>query len=230
MAQNIQSVTGNPISLIFPRCSSTDDLQSVLTDVHQFFSKWPTLPEIFVPFLPLNTKFLRKDLQLLSNAGLGYGAAVKEGVKKSKADFSFVLDLPLEYPFADVFNSWMEFESNPDIDIVVGSRRLPESSRLSEPPGLYWKIDSWLNDRLHQTSEFSIRDVTGSFYCFRNKKVRVLTDDIYDTGYSFSARLVRKAQQNRLRVVEKPAHWNPSRDIWKRGTLDHWNLFKMTFM
>lgn len=226
----LESVTANPISLIFPRSSSTDELLAVLHDVQQFFTKWPAPPEIFVPFLPSKTRFPIKGLQLLNNAGLGYGAAIKEGIKRSKADFSFILDLPLEYPLADVFQAWMEFESRPEIDIVVGSRRLPESSHLKAPSGWYWKVDSWLNERLHQHVGSPVKDITTSFYGFRNDAVRPLVDEVRDSGYSFSARLVGRAGRDRMGISEKPAHWNPAGGGWARATLDQWNLFKMALI
>jgi hypothetical protein len=224
---NAQAVTGNPISLIFPRSSSTEELLTVLMDVQQFFTKWPAPPEIFVPFLPPKPA-QNKHLLLLNNAGLGYGAAVKEALKRSKADFCFVLDLPLEFPLADVFQAWMEFETQPDVDIVIGSRRLPQSSNLRPPPRWYWKLDSWLNERLHQRFGSSVQDNTTSFYGFRNEKIRPIADEIRDSGYSFAARVVRRAQFERLRVVEKPAHWNPAFDGWTRTAMDQWNLFKMS--
>lgn len=230
MAQNLSQVTANPISLIFPRSSSSDELVAILLDVEQFFRKWPTMPEIYVPFLPNRSEYSGKGLRLLNNAGLGYGAAVKEALKKSRTDFSFVLDLPLEFPLADVFKSWMEFESRPEIDIIVGSRRHPESSHMREPPKWYWKVDSWLNDRLHQKTGANIQDLTTSFYGFRNEKIRGLADDIRDPSYCFAPRLIQRAQKSRIGIAEQPAHWNPCpREFWKRPG-DQWNLLKMTFL
>ena len=227
---NAPSVTGNPISLIFPRSSSTEELLTVLMDVQQFFSKWPAPPEIFVPFLPPKTRFPNKNLQLLNNAGLGYGAAVKEALKRSKTDFCFVLDLPLEFPLADVFQAWMEFESRGDVDIVVGSRRLPQSANLREPPRWFWKLDTWLNERLHQRFGSDVQDYTTSFYGFRNERVRPIAEEIHDSGYSFAARVARRARFERLGVVEKPAHWNPAIDGWTRAALDQWHLLKLAIL
>jgi hypothetical protein len=234
---NQERVTGNPLSLIFPRSSSPDELLTTLTDVQQFFSKWPAMPEIFVPFLPppaatANTlKCLpAKSLQLLNNAGLGYGAAVREAIKRSKAEFSFVLDLPLEFPLADVFQAWMEFESRPDVDIVVGSRRMAQSSLIRQPGKLGWRWDSWLNDRLHQHVGSSVTDMTTSFYAFRNDRIRPLSEFVRDNGFSFGARLVQRAEQDRLKISEKPGHWNPSRASLSRYTKDQWALIKMTFV
>lgn len=234
---NQDRVTGNPLSLIFPRSSSPDELLTILTDVQQFFSKWPAMPEVFVPFLPppaatANTlKCLpAKSLQLLNNAGLGYGAAVREGLKRSKSEFCFVLDLPLEYPLADVFQAWMEFESKPDVDIVVGSRRLPQSALMRAPRKWEWRWDSWLNDRLHQHVGSSVADMTTSFYAFRVDRVRPISEFVRDNGFSFGARLVQRAEQDRLKISEKPVHWNPSRDSLSRFAKDQWNLFKMTFV
>lgn len=237
LLMNQERVTGNPISLIFPRSSSPDELLTVLKDVQTFFSKWPAMPEIFVPFLPppaatANTlnRLPAKGLQLLNNAGLGYGAAVKEGIKRSKSDFAFVLDLPLEFPLADVFQSWVEFESKPEVDIIVGSRRLPESALMREPQRWYWKIDSWLNSRLHQHVGSPVQDITTSFYGFRIDRIRYLSDEVRDTGYSYTARLVRKAQQDRMGISEKAAHWNPNLNGFGRFAKDQWNLFKMTWV
>lgn len=226
----LEGVTGNPISLIFPRSSSTEELVAALGDVQQFFKKWPAPPELYVPFLPPKSKISNKDLLLLNNAGFGYGAAVKEGIKRSTTDFSFVLDLPLEYPLADVFQSWMEFESRPDVDIVVGSRRLPESSSIRPPPRWFWKVDSWLNERLNRGFASPVKDMTTSFYGFRNDRVRPLAEEIRDSGYSFSARLVRKALVAKLGISEKPAHWNPVDAGWTRSTLDRWHLLKMAIV
>jgi hypothetical protein len=234
---NQERVTGNPISLIFPRSSSPDELLTILTDVEQFFSKWPAMPEVFVPFLPppaatSNTlnRLPAKNLLLLNNAGLGYGAAVREGIKRSKAEFTFVLDLPLEYPLADVFQGWMEFESKPEVDVVVGSRRLAQSALLKTPARWQWRWDSWLNDRLHQHVGSSVADMTTSFYGFRVDRVKPISEFIRDNGYSFSARLLQKAEQDRLKVSEKPVHWNPTRDSLARFFRDQWSLFKMTFV
>jgi glycosyltransferase involved in cell wall biosynthesis len=234
---NQERVTGNPISLIFPRSSSPDELLTILMDVQQFFSKWPSMPEIFVPFLPppaatanTLTRLPPKGLQLLNNAGLGFGAAVREGIKRSKADFSFVLDLPLEFPLADVFQAWMEFESRPEIDIVVGSRRLPKSARLKEPKPWAWRWDSWLNDRMHQHVGSDIVDMTTSFYAYRNERVKPLSEEIRENGFSFAARLMKKAEQDRLKISEKPVHWNPTPDSLPRFARDQWSLLKMTFV
>jgi hypothetical protein len=227
----LDGVTGNPISLIFPRSSSTEELRAILNDVQQFFSKWPELPEIFVPFLPPKFKFANnKGLQLLNNAGLGYGAAIKEGIKRSKNDFSFVLDLPLEFPLADVFQAWMEFESRPGVDIVVGSRRLPESAHLRPPSRWYWKVDSWTHSRLHKHVGHPVKDISTSFYGFRNDRVRPLADEIRDTGFAFTARLVRRAQLEGLGISEKAAHWNPAPSGWARNTRDQWHLLKMALV
>jgi hypothetical protein len=233
MSQNTGGVTANPISLIFPRSASSDELVAILRDVEQFFKKWPSMPEIYVPFLPDRKQFPLqwKALHLLNNAGLGYGAAVKEALKKTRTDFSFVLDVPLEYPLADVFKAWMEFESHPETDIIVGSRRLPESSRLREPPRWYWKVDSWLNDRLHQRTGINVHDLTTSFYGFRNSKVRSLAEDVRDVSYCFAPRLIQLAQKSRFGITEHPAHWNPNpREIWNRFPGDQWNLLKMSFL
>jgi len=237
LLMNQERVTGNPISLIFPRSSSPDELLTILMDVQQFFSKWPAMPEIFVPFLPppaatANTlnRMPAKGLQLLNNAGLGYGAAVREGLKRSKAEFSFVLDLPLEFPLADVFQAWMEFESRPEVDIVVGSRRHPQASLMRDPRKWQWKWDSWLNDRIHQHVGSSVADSTTSFYGYRIDRVKPLSEEIRDNGFSFAARLIKKAEQDRLKISEKPVHWNPTPDSLSRYARDQWNLLKMTFV
>lgn len=227
---NTEGVTGNPISLIFPRSSSVDELLTVLMDVQAFFSKWPAPPEIFVPFLPPKSRYSSKGLQLLNNAGLGYGAAVKEGLKRCKTDFSFVLDLPLEFPLADVFKSWVEFESHPEVDIVVGSRRLVDSSVMAEPPRWFWRFDSWLNDRLHTTVGSPVQDITTSFYGYRTERVRALSEEVREHGYSFAAKLITRAQQGRLGITEKPANWNPRRDSWSRIARDQWSLLKLSFV
>lgn len=221
----------NPIALIFPRAFDSEELVTTLIDVEQFFSKWPSLPELFVPFLPPKNHYARKqNLQLLNNAGLGFGAAIKEAVKKTRADFCFVLDLPLEFPLADVFHSWLEFESQSHLDIVIGSRRLPESSRLREPPRWFWKFDNWINDRLGQKMGLPMKDLTTSFYGFRVQKLRRLVDEVSDPSFCFAPRLIQKARTARLGISEMPMHWNPSmKEIWSRAPLDQWHLLKLSF-
>lgn len=226
MAQFESPVTSNPISLIFPRCTRKEELVPVLKDVRQFFSKWPSPPEVFVPFLPQEYMALRKDFILINDSELGFGAAVREALMRSRSEYCFVLDLPLEFPLADVFNAWMEFESSNDIDIVIGSRRHAGSQHLAEPRPWHWKLDSWVNQKLHAKLKLPLQDITTSFFGFRARTVKPLITDVRERSRSYVVPLLKRAQEKDLKIVERPTHWHPDHRQWSRICGDEWKLFR----
>ena len=122
----------------------------------------------------------------------GYGAALKSGLQRAKADYILIADADGTYPLEEIPRLMADA---PDYDMVVGAR----TGAVVEVP-LLRRPGKWLITRLAEyLSHQTIPDLNSGLRVFRKDvAMRFLT--LYPDGFSFTTTITLAMMTNHYRV------------------------------
>jgi dolichyl-phosphate beta-glucosyltransferase len=136
----------------------------------------------------------------------GKGAAVREGVLSSSADFALVTDVDLSTPLDDL--ATLAAASGEDVDAAIGSRALAASRVLVHQPTYRELMGKAFNLGLRILTGLPHRDTQCGFKLFRLETTRVLFEQQRVRGFAYDAEICVLARQHARRVVEVPVRWS----------------------
>lgn len=150
----------------------------------------------------------------------GKGAAVRRGFELSRGRAVLFTDADLSTPIEEVEKMLPLIDSG--ADLVIGSRRLPDSEVEPQPP--HRQAMGWLFAGLVRTLAVpGVRDSQCGFKCYRGDRARELAVEQRMNGFSFDVEHLFLAHRARWRIVEVPVRWvdspgttvKPLRDAWR---------------
>jgi dolichyl-phosphate beta-glucosyltransferase len=137
------------------------------------------------------------------NRGKGY--AIRTGVLASRGDQVIFLDADLSTPLDEIPRALAELQT---ADIVVGSRRLPDSDIRVRPP-LYRRLATFIFDTIKHlmVGLWHISDTQCGFKAFRGEAARQLFALGQVDRFMFDVEILYLAERAQLRLKEMPVRW-----------------------
>lgn len=163
--------------------------------------------------LELASKFAASHSQfrVLENAvQRGKGHAVKRGMLAANGEIVFFMDADLSVPIAtvDVFSA--EFESNRDVQILVGNRQHAESDIVAAQGWLRRTMGQMFNRVVRMISRLPLRDTQCGFKAFRREVARELFAAQTIDGFAFDVEILLLARKRGYAMADLPVEWRNS--------------------
>jgi dolichyl-phosphate beta-glucosyltransferase len=210
------------LSLIIPAYKEAQRLPNTLPVVHEYVAKWAFPAEVLVVVEPspdatlevaraAQTRF--PELRVIANeVHRGKGYAVRTGMLKARAPLVFFTDADLSTPLSDLETALRIFEQNPRIDVIVGSRRHPQTHILHRQSPLREQMGQTFNRLVRFLAGLHLEDTQCGFKGFRQTAAREIFSRQRTDGFSFDVEVLLLARAMGFSVHEMPVHWSNSPD------------------
>jgi dolichyl-phosphate beta-glucosyltransferase len=148
----------------------------------------------------------------------GKGAAVREGLARSRGERVLFSDADLSTPLEEL--GAMEQALMDGADFVVASRALRESRLEIRQPWYREHMGKMFNAFVRLVTGIPFRDTQCGFKLLRGTHARSLAAEMRENGFSFDVELILLARRRGLQLLELPVRWrndtgsrvNPVRD------------------
>ena len=168
---------------------------------------------------------------IIQHGGEGKGMAVRLGVTAARGDIILFTDADLSVPAACLERLVAMLENQPDIDVILGSRRLPESDILIRQPLMRRLSGKAFNIALKAGGLTRFADTQCGCKLFRHKAAKEIFAKSELDGFAFDVEILNIAGQLGYRMEEAPVTWADSGGsrVWLprdgfRALRDAWSL------
>ncbi len=146
------------------------------------------------------------DLRIITITKSGKGKAVKEGMLSATREYAFFMDADLSTKVEEIEAFIDIFKKEPETDIIIGSRYLPEGSVIVQPPfrNLIGKTFSYIKSKLLGISFY---DSQCGFKAFRLQTAKKVFAKSLIKGFSFDVEILYIALLNGIKVKEASVGW-----------------------
>ena len=148
----------------------------------------------------------------LSNYGLvktginkGKGSVVKTGMLKARGEFVLFMDADYSTPIEEIEKCFPAFELG--FDIVIGSRRLPESKIKVHQPFLREMMGKVFRLIANSLLGLNVTDITCGFKCFKNNVAQGIFKKQLLERWGFDAEILFLARKSGYLIQEIPVCW-----------------------
>jgi dolichyl-phosphate beta-glucosyltransferase len=208
------------LSLIIPAYKEAQRLPNTLPVVHEHVAKWAFPAEVLVVVEPSPDATLEvaraaqarfPELRVIANeVHRGKGYAVRTGMLKARAPLVFFTDADLSTPLSDLEIALRIFEQNPRIDVIVGSRRHPQTRILHRQSPLREAMGQTFNGLVRFLAGLDLDDTQCGFKGFRQMAAREIFSRQRTDGFSFDVEVLLLARAMGFSIHEMPVHWSNS--------------------
>jgi glycosyltransferase involved in cell wall biosynthesis len=199
------------LSIVIPMLNEQDNVNITLPAVVSKTSKLCSRFEIIAVNDGSTDETLRKvkqiqkkypQIQIINhNGNLGYGAALKNGIKKARYDWIFFTDADMQFNVSEL-KKFIPYSRN--YDFIIGFRK-----NRADPKRR--KISSWLyNKAIRLLFGLKLTDVDCAFKLMRKSEVKKLA--IHSNSFFVSVELMVKASSKHCRIIELPVQHLPRRN------------------
>ncbi len=151
---------------------------------------------------------LSTDLRVITITKSGKGAAVKEGILSAndENEYVFFMDADLSTGTDEIGNFIDIFKNEPETDVIIGSRYLPEGAVIIQPPfrNLVGRTFSLIKSKLLGINFF---DSQCGFKAFRMQTAKKIFAKSEIKGFSFDVEILYIALLNNIKVKEASVNW-----------------------
>lgn len=156
----------------------------------------------------------------------GKGYAVRQGLLQAEGDILFFMDADLSVPLGEVIEFTRFFEEHPEVDVIFGSRKHPESRITRRQSHLREQMGEAFNAVVRRLAGIGIRDTQCGFKAFRKAAARAIFSRQKLDGFAFDVEVWLLAQRLGLRVVERPVEWRDEPDSRVRIVRDSLRMLR----
>jgi glycosyltransferase involved in cell wall biosynthesis len=191
----------NSLSIIFPLYRDRKTVKLMINRSLEVLNKLKLKSEIIIvdDGCPENSGLLAKKLTKKNNdikifihkKNLGYGAAIRKGIKESKMDWIFVIDGDAEYKVSDLFKL-LKVSNKFDIIITYRKKRAHSTSRII--------ISLVYNFILRLLFKTKFRDISTGQRLL--KKTLITKINLKSNSPFFGAELAIKSFYNKYKIKE----------------------------
>jgi len=227
---------GPYLSLIIPAYNEAKRLPRSLHQLGQFCSTLPLCVEVLV----VVEKSEDNTLQLAREAACQYpffeivenphhrgkGYAVRCGMLRAQGEILLFMDADLSVPLQEVSRFLRHFEEDPDVDILLGSRKLAQSRILKRQSWLREKGGNLFNWIFRKQVGLDIRDTQCGFKAFRRQAAREIFSRQQLDGFSFDIEVLLLGEKLGYRMKEVPVEWIDSPHSHVRVLRDGLRMFR----
>lgn len=208
------------LTLVIPAFNEASRLPQTLTELTRHCAAWDFAYEIVVVVEPSSDGTLDlvekaagsfPELRVIGNrVHRGKGFAVRTGMLAGRGEMLFFTDADLSTPLADLDRALTLFRANPEIDLIVGSRKHPDSKILQHQSRLRELMGNTFNRIVRRLAGFKFLDTQCGFKGFRAHVAREIFARQQIDGFSFDVEVLLLAQALGFRILEIPVHWSNS--------------------
>jgi len=170
---------------------------------------------------------------IIQHSGQGKGMAVRLGITAAKGSLILFTDADLSVPVECLEDLVCMMEAQPELDGLLGSRRLPDSRIVIAQPLMRRLSGKAFNVALRLGGLTRFADTQCGCKLFRHDAAKAIFSQSKLDGFAFDVEVLKIAEQLRYRVEEVPVTWadvGGSR-VWLprdgfRALRDAWSLRK----
>jgi len=157
----------------------------------------------------------------------GRGVSIRKGVLTAQGTYILETDADGSTALESIVAFLDYFDSNPDTDVIIGSRMMKGARVVTPQPFLrvflgygflYLAKILWLMPR--------ITDFTLGFKMFRKEAARDIFTHQYDNHFTAEAEIVFSAYRLKYTIAQLPVVWSDNRDSRVRPLRDSFRSFK----
>lgn len=208
---------GPHLSLIIPAYNEAKRLPESLHQLAQFCKSLPLCVEVLVVVEKSedNTLQLAREaacqypfFEVIGNAHhRGKGYAVRCGMLQAQGDILLFMDADLSVPLQEISRFLCYFEEHPDIDILLGSRKLEQSRILKRQTWLREQGGAIFNWIFRKQIGLEIRDTQCGFKAFRREAARQIFSRQQLDGFAFDVEVLLLGEKLGYKMRELPIEW-----------------------
>ncbi len=228
--------------MVIPAYNEANRLPRSLKDVKSFFQNHTEGLEVLVVIEKSTDDTLRLAqaeaaghpfIRVIDNqVQKGKGFAVRSGMLQAKGEYVFFTDADLSTPLAEVFSFMSLFSLNPEVDVILGSRKHPKSAVVKKQNWFRQKMGETFNKMvMGLVSIRGIKDTQCGFKAFRKQACAEIFSRQTLNGFSFDVEVILLAQVMGYKTLEAPVRWVNSPESKVRIVRDSirmaWELTKM---
>lgn len=232
------------LSLVLPAYNEERRLPRSLRDIQSFFGKFP---EGSLEVLAIVEKSSDRTLELARAAvegdarfqivdnlvHRGKGFAVKSGMLRAQGEIVFFMDADLSTPLSEVLNFLGYFSENPAADVLIGSRRDPNSEILKRQNLFRQQLGRAFNYFVKAFGVRGIKDTQCGFKAFRRSAAQEIFSRLTIDGFAFDVEALMLAQEMNYKIEIRPVVWINSPDSKVRVLIDPlkmlWDLIRIRY-
>lgn len=140
----------------------------------------------------------------------GKGFAVRTGMGVAKGDIIFYMDADLSTPVETTLTFLRHFEAHPEIDLLIGNRKHPQSQIVKRQSRLRQSMGETFNAVVQRIAIPSLRDTQCGFKAFRHPAAAEIFARQTLDGFSFDVEVLVLARSLGFTVVDLPVEWRDS--------------------
>lgn len=143
---------------------------------------------------------------VLNGENHGKGYSVRHGVLEARGRFVLVTDADLSTPIEDHAKLAKTMRDR-DLDVVIGSRALPDSDVAVRQGRLRQTMGRSFNTIIRILTKLPFHDTQCGFKLMDRERVRPLVDKMVVDGFAFDVELLFLCDRFGLAVAEVPVTW-----------------------
>jgi dolichyl-phosphate beta-glucosyltransferase len=208
------------LTLVIPAFNEAARLPQSLVELQKHSAGWDFPYEIIVVVEPGSDRTLElaraaaknfPELNVIGNpVHRGKGFAVRTGMLAGRGEMLFFTDADLSTPLTDLDRAVALFKAEPDLDLIVGSRKHPDSRILQHQSPLREEMGNTFNRLVRAMAGFKFLDTQCGFKGFRAEAAREIFERQQLDGFSFDVEVLLLAEAMSFVVLEVPVHWSNS--------------------
>ena len=208
------------LTLVIPAFNEAARLPNSLVELQKHSSAWDFPYEIIVVVELSSDRTLElartaaktfPELKVIGNTiHRGKGFAVRTGMLAGRGEMLFFTDSDLSTPLRDLDRAIALFRAQPDIDLIVGSRKHPDSQILQHQSAMRELMGNTFNRFVRALAGFKFLDTQCGFKGFRAQVAREIFERAQLDGFSFDVEVLLLAEAMNFVVMEVPVHWSNS--------------------
>ncbi|HYZ75608.1 MAG TPA: dolichyl-phosphate beta-glucosyltransferase [Chthoniobacterales bacterium] len=227
------------LTLVIPAFNEAARLPKSLLELQKHSSAWDFPYEIIVVVELSSDRTLElaktaaktfPEVKVIGNTvHRGKGFAVRTGMLAGRGEMRFFTDSDLSTPLKDLDRAIALFRTQPDIDLIVGSRKHPDSQILQHQSPMRELMGNTFNRFVRALAGFKFLDTQCGFKGFRAHAAREIFERAQIDGFSFDVEVLLLAEAMNFVVMEVPVHWSNSPESKVRVVEDSLRMLQDLF-
>lgn len=229
------------ISLVLPAYNEQNRLPASLKKIKEYIETSKHQFEVLViveksndDTLKIAREITKSDprFQIIDNiVHRGKGFAVRSGMQKASGDIQFFMDVDLSTPLKEVDTFLDYFLSNPEVAVVIGNRKHPNSNIVKKQNVIRQKMGESFNRFVHWITGFpDFKDTQCGFKAFRKPASQEIFSLQKLDHFAFDVEVLMLAKELNYTTHALPVEWVNSTESKVRIVQDSMKMLKDLFL